>query len=114
MIQDIQAVQAGLENEMIRQADSLADAVKKLPEAKRIETLTTFSNTWGETVHHRWQDLGAHLITKYNDGYVKDEKGKIEEAPYPDAWLEQINTQNSDKHKLPQWNADKKQKHLPY
>ncbi len=114
MIKDIQTVQQELESEMIRQVDSITNAVMKLSETERIETLTAFSNSWGETVHHRWQDLGYHLITKYNDGYVKDEKGKIEEAPYPDDWIDQINTLNRDKHKLPQWNTDKKQEHLPY
>ena len=38
----------------------------------------------------RWRELGEFLLTKYNDGYVKDEKGKPQEKGYPEQWLKQV------------------------
>lgn len=114
MIEDIQKVQAELESKMIHQQDSMVIAVKNLPKSERVEKLTAFSNNWGSEVHSRWIELGEHLLTKYNDGYVKDDNGKINEVGYPDAWMDQMNGLYPDKFTIPEWNRDKKQNELPY
>ena len=31
----------------------------------------------------RWRALAEHLITKYNDGYVRDEQGNYPDVGYP-------------------------------
>lgn len=114
MIDDIQKVQSELECEMIHQQDSMVMVVKNLPKNERVEQLTAFSNHWGNKVHDRWIGLGEYLLTKYNDGYVKDENGKINEVGYPDAWMDQMNSLYPEKFTIPQWNQDKKQNELPY
>lgn len=114
MIEDIQKVQHDLESNMIREQDSIIQIVKVLSKPERIEMLTAFSNSWGDKVHDRWIELGEALLTKYNDGYVKDDKGKIEEVGYPDGWKDQINDLYPDKFKIEDWENDKKQYKLPY
>jgi dipeptidase len=52
--------------------------------------LTDYSVTHGEMVVSRWKELGEYLLTKYNDGYVKDENGEPQEEGYPEGWLEQV------------------------
>lgn len=76
--------------------------------------LTEYSNKLGEDVHQQWLALGEALITKYNDGYVKDEKGGIKEVGYPDAWMDELNKVSGDKFKIPEWNKSGRQKDLPY
>ena len=114
MIEDIREVQSALEGEMIRQADSISTALAGMPKEKQVEKLTAFSNQWGEKVHAEWIKLGEHLLTKYNDGYVKDENGKINEVGYPDAWMQQINNLYPQKFRIPDWDSGKKQDDLPY
>jgi len=114
MIQDIQKVQHDLESNMIHEQDSISQLVKDLPLPERTAMLTAFSNNWGEKVHDQWIELGEALLTKYNDGYVKDDNGKIDEVGYPDGWKDQINDLYPGKFKIKDWENDKKQDKLPY
>jgi dipeptidase len=114
MIKDIQQVQHTLESEMIREQNMIADAVKNMPKDERTDKLTSFSNNWGTKVHARWIELGEALITKYNDGYVKNETGKIEEVGYPGAWKDQLNNLYPEKYKINTWENEEKQNKLPY
>jgi isocitrate lyase len=114
MIEDIQKVQSTLEKNMIAQQDSVANVVKDLSKKKRQKMLTNYSNALGEEAHQQWLALGDALITKYNDGYVKDESGKINEMGYPDAWMDELNKVSGDKFKIPEWNKSGRQKNLPY
>ena len=50
----------------------------------------------------KWWDLGDFLITKYNDGYIQDEKGRPHEVGYPESWLKTISKEKLEKHKLRQ------------
>jgi dipeptidase len=109
MIKDIQKVQSSLEKAMIAQTDSLTVVLGNIPENERSEITTVFSNQWGEKVLRDWVDLGDHLITKYNDGYIKDDNGAIKEAGYPDTWKEEIIHIYPNKFKIPVWNKDKYQ-----
>ena len=38
----------------------------------------------------RWRELAEALFTKYNDGYVKDDKGEPQELGYPESWLREV------------------------
>ncbi len=114
MIKDIRQVQHALESEMIREQNMITDAVKNMPKDERTDKLTSFSNNWGTKVHTRWIELGEALITKYNDGYVKDETGKIEEVGYPGAWKDQLNNLYPEKYKINTWENEEKQNKLPY
>lgn len=45
----------------------------------------------------RWWKLADFLITKYNDGYVQDEKGLPGELGYPGKWLKEELKKNPEK-----------------
>ena len=48
----------------------------------------------------RWRELGEHLLTKYNDGYVKDERGRARERGYPEGWLRKVLNSRPDQFRL--------------
>jgi dipeptidase len=93
MIQDIQSVQRELEGEFL----ALQPAVEKTAVELAVSDpklmtryLTDYSVSRGELAVKRWRALGEHLLTKYNDGYVKDAKGEPREQGYPEDWLRSI------------------------
>lgn len=63
--------------------------------------LTNYSVTSAEKIVSRWRELGEHLITKYNDGYVKDENGRPQEEGYPEQWLREVVKSRPDQFCLP-------------
>lgn len=74
--------------------------------------LTEYSLARTNLLMERWRALGEYLITKYNDGYVKDDKGSPREVGYPDSWLEDVTTSRPDQFRLPVSGDAKKQKGL--
>ena len=51
---------------------------------------------------HPLAALVEHLITKYNDGYIRDERlGKSTEVGYPEAWLRRVVREQPDRYPLP-------------
>jgi dipeptidase len=93
MVPEIQAVQRDLEGRFISLQPSVDKTALELaetdPELMR-RYLTDYSVTQAEMVAERWRQLGAYLITKYNDGYIKDEEGEAQDAGYPEAWLQEV------------------------
>ena len=70
-----------------------------------IRYLTDYSVMHAELTVSRWRALAEHLITKYNDGYVRDpEQGKSLEVGYPDAWLRRVIRERPEQFRIP---ADK-------
>jgi len=63
--------------------------------------LTDYSVTHGEQLVDRWKALANHLLTKYNDGYVKDENGRPQERGYPESWLHKVVRARPDQFRLP-------------
>jgi len=114
MIEDIWTVQRELESEMMREQDSLVNSVKMLPLSEQKMNLTVYSCQKGEWVHQRWLELGEHLITKYNDGYIKDEKGHPVEKGYSGNWKNSVLNQEPEKFKLPEWEKEEEINDLPY
>lgn len=111
MIKDIQKVQSALEGRFLslqpvieKTASELAAADPKL----MVEYLTSYSVSQGEEVIRRWIELGEHLITKYNDGYVKDENGRPRGLGYSSEWLKTVLKSKPKQFKLPTWGEDKK------
>jgi dipeptidase len=49
--------------------------------------LTRYCIDSAEMNVERWRQLGDSLITRYNDGYIQNEKGRPQEAGYPQTWL---------------------------
>ena len=104
MIHDIQAVQSDLEGTFLALQPSVERTAIGLAESNpelMTRYLTDYSVSHGEMVVRRWRELGEHLLTKYNDGYVKDEKGIPQEKGYPESWLEKVLRSRPDQFRLP-------------
>ena len=116
MVKDIQSVQKALEGQMISLQPVIEKTALELNQADPellVEYLTNYSVMQGENVVKRWIELGEFLITKYNDGYVKDENGRARGRGYPSQWLETVLKSNPQQFKLPIWDKDNKDGRLP-
>jgi dipeptidase len=93
MMPEILAVQAELEGECMGiqpVVEKTAAELGKSSPALMVRYLTDYSVSHAEMVVARWKDLGEYLITKYNDGYVKNDKGRPKERGYPEGWLREV------------------------
>jgi len=100
MVMDIVSEQQRLENMFVSQQDSVEAEVLKMNKADRVKYLTNYSSSMGEIVHDNWVTLGDRLITKYNDGYIKDDNNKIKTVGYPDEWLKNISREEAGRHRV--------------
>ena len=106
MIRDIQEVQAEIEGELVAlqpEVEKTAVALAKKDRSLMTRYLTDYSLTRASTLLERWRALGEYLITTYNDGYVKNEKGSPQEAGYPESWLRDVTSSRPDQFRLPTW-----------
>ncbi len=93
MIKDIQTVQKQIETNVLALQPVVEKTALELAESDPLlmkRYLTDYCVAQGQLMVSRWRDLGEHLISKYNDGYVKDEDGKPQEKGYPQAWLKEV------------------------
>jgi dipeptidase len=115
MIQDIKQVQADLEENLIAvqpEVEKTALALASRDPNLLKKFLTDYSVSRGESIVTRWRALGEALIVKYNDGYVKDEKGDPQEMGYPGDWLGRVTADDPGRFALPTWGDADKQKGL--
>jgi len=111
MLPEIQAAQSAIEGTFMKlqpEVEKTAVALAKSDPKLMTRYLTDYSVVQGEMVVTRWRELGEYLITKYNDGYVKDEKGRPEEKGYPETWLREVLRSRPDQFRLPV-----KEEHIP-
>ena len=103
MAPEIVAVQSELEERFLSLQPSVEKTALELAgedPALMKQYLTDYSVSQAEMVMKRWQDLAGYLITKYNDGYVKDEEGSPQEAGYPKEWFREVLRARPDRFKL--------------
>jgi len=103
MVKDIQKVQSRLEDESLNVQDSIDQTAIKLFRSNKEEmvaALTNYSISQGEKVVEEWRQLGFYLIMKYNDGYVKNKKHRIESIGYPEEWYERVIECEGEKYKV--------------
>ncbi|MDZ7743773.1 MAG: C69 family dipeptidase [Bacteroidota bacterium] len=108
MVKDMQAVQDSVENFYLldqHNVDEHALALLEEDKEKARKYLTTYAAEQTGKLMKVWIALGEHLITKYNDGYVKNEKGRAEEKGYPDDYRRNT-LKNRETVKLPVWNEE--------
>lgn len=90
MIRDIQEVQQEIEDLQFALQPAIEETARNLlnknPEVVE-KFLTHFCVANAEANIKKWWDLADRLITKYNDGYIQDEKGTPREIGYPEKWL---------------------------
>ena len=104
MVKDIQQVQAELEGNFLALQPAIEATAQKMlaTDAERARRfLTDYSVSAGEQVTRRWRQLAEALFTKYNDGYVKDEKGMPQELGYPERWLREVIRARPEELELP-------------
>ena len=70
----------------------------EMNDEERIAYLTKYADSLGNLVHRKWVELGNYLVTKYNDGYVKDSSGRIRPVSYPEEWMQYIIRREPKKH----------------
>ncbi len=104
MIKDIQSVQHDLESTfraLEPAVDQTAVMLLKTNPTLARRYLTDYSVTHAEQAVRRWRALGEALLTKYNDGYVKDAKGRPKAVGYPKGWLERVVKERGSLYRLP-------------
>ena len=104
MAPDILAVQADLEGTFLALQPAVDKTAVELyntnPELMT-RYLSDYSISHAELVVDRWRELGEHLLTKYNDGYIRDEDDRSREKGYPQSWLKEVLRTRPDQFKLP-------------
>jgi len=104
MLPEIQAVQSDIEGMFLALQPAIERTALELAESDpKLMTryLTDYSVTHAEQVVDRWKALAEHLLTKYNDGYVKNENGRPQERGYPESWLRKVVQARPDQFRLP-------------
>jgi dipeptidase len=100
MILDIQKVQKEIENLEFGLQPAIEQSAMNLlssnPQMIPV-FLTRYCVSNAQMNLDRWWKLAEFLITKYNDGYVQDEKGNPREIGYPEKWLKEELKKNPDK-----------------
>ncbi len=116
MIDDVRAIQSGLEDNYFASQKSVEDAAVKLleadPEAGRA-FLTRYSVSVSEDAINTWRKLGEYLVVKYNDGVIKrmstdnliGRSTKQPERPlvrpgFPEEFKKEIARQTGDRYKV--------------
>jgi len=109
MMEDIQKVQSELESNFIEIQPTIEqNALDLYKKDKELFTryLSDYSVNSGEMVFARWKELAGFLFTKYNDGYVKNEKGRPEGKGYPSEWLKSVVNEKPDHYLFPSKRGD--------
>jgi dipeptidase len=104
MIQDIQAVQREIEDMAFGSQEAIEEAAANLSRTRgmdfAIRFLTRYCIDNAEMNVRRWQKLGDHLITKYNDGYIQKENHRGQEVGYPESWLKKEVKKNGKRRRI--------------
>lgn len=89
MIKEVVPVQQKLEKQMLARQDSVekaALALLKTDKEQAIAGLTNYCSQTATGVVNDWRELGQLLVMKFIDGYINDERGSGQTAPYPPDW----------------------------
>jgi len=100
MIQDIQKVQKEIEDLEFGIQPAIEQSALNLANTQPQMVpvfLTRYCLSNAQMNLEQWWTLADSLITKYNDGYVQDEKGNPRELGYPKPWLREELKKNPGK-----------------
>lgn len=114
MIQDIQKVQNELENQMIAEQEQIFQRIINKNLEDKSKVLQDYVDSRAEMILNKWNELGFHLIAKYNDGYIKPDSGGMLSPGYPESWRKGIIEQDPEKHLIPNWNKEGHQEKNPF
>lgn len=108
MINDIKTVQSELEDYAIKVQPYIEKAALEISKSDNdilTDFLTEHSMKLAGKVVERWRKLGMELLTKYNDGYVKNNKGRPESRGYSEEWLRKVIKERPEDFKIPVWKS---------
>ena len=103
MIQDIQKVQKEIEDLEFGVQPGIEQGALNLAGSNPQlipDFLTRYCLSNAQTNLDRWWKLADLLVTKYNDGYVHNEKGRPREVGYPEKWLREELKKNPERFAL--------------
>ena len=103
MVEDILDVQRELEDRFLAMQPVVEQAAVALADADpalMTEYLTQYSVGQADEVVRRWKELGEHLLTKYNDGYVAGDGEDSAERGYPQEWLNLVVSERPEQFRL--------------
>ena len=103
MVKDMQEVQQKLEKSLLNRQESIEKAALQLYNKDKklaVEFLSNYTINQGSYIVERWRELGNLLVSKYNDGYVKDKNGHIQSIGYPEEWYKRVIKTESEKYKI--------------
>lgn len=93
ILPDVQAAQKQHEGEffaMMPAVDRAAAELMQTDEALARRFLTDWSVGAAERLFEDWRDLATTILTKHNDGYVRDGNGRSRGVGYPEDWLRRV------------------------
>ena len=96
--EDVRKIQNEIESSFINKQDSvetMALDIFKDNKSDASKFLSEYSKKQLGYVYDRWYDLSGQVISKYNDGYIKNERGRPENAGYPEDWRKRAILDNS-------------------
>jgi dipeptidase len=102
MMPEIRAAQHDIESNLLAlqpAVEKTATELYKSNPSLATHYLTDYSIMHAELTVSRWRALFEHLVTKYNDGYVR-EQGRSRETGYPEAWLREVFRQRPDQFRV--------------
>jgi len=104
MIKDIQKVQNEIENTEFELQPYIENIALKMLKDKKENLVKRFLTKYcienAEMSVKKWWNLAEFLITKYNDGYIQDKKGRPHAVGYPEKWLKKEVKKNPKKYLL--------------
>ena len=104
MAPEIQAAQKDIESNLLAlqpAVEKTAVELSKSAPGLMTRYLTDYSTMHAEQTLVRWRELAEHLITKYNDGYVRDPQGNYPDVGYPEAWLRRVVRERPEQFRIP-------------
>jgi dipeptidase len=105
MVPEIKACQKDIESNFLALQPAVEKTAVELFKTSpnlAVRYLTDYSVMHAEQTVSRWRELAEHLITKYNDGYVRDPSDKAQEVGYPEAWLRRVLKERPEQFKIPE------------
>lgn len=93
MIADVRTTQDEIESylrDLQPAVDQTAATLYERDPELAIRYMTDYSLSHAEDIVRQWRDLGEELLTRYNDGYIKDADGRPQETGYPEPWLRTV------------------------
>jgi dipeptidase len=104
MLPEVKAAQKDIESNFLALQPAVEKTAVDLATSNTnlaVRYLTDYSVMHAEQTVERWRALTEHLFTKYNDGYVRNDKGQSEEVGYPEAWLRRVIQERPNQFRLP-------------